>query len=498
MISMDQYDYIRTAHRVYGKSIRQISRDTGHDRKTIRKMLRHESPRYRPRESQPYPVLGPYLSLIDSWLEGDKEVPRNQRHTATRIYRRLVSEEGFTGGASTVRQYVRQAKTRLGVSVAKAFVPLEPDCGREAEVDWGTAWAILAGEQTRLKFFCMRSKYSGKHFVRLYPCERQVAFFDAHVHAFAFFGGVFPTLVYDNLTSAVLKVMKGKDRREQEAFQRFRSYYNFTARFCNVASAHEKGGVEGLVGFARRNYLVPVPRAESLEELNEELLRACVSYGEHRLQGREESVKERFSEEQTRLLALPAQPFSTTQILDTKVNPYATVILDKNRYSVPTRYVGLRVTAELGVERVELFHGGKRIAAHRRVFGNNKWQLTADHYLELLQQKPAAFEAARPVKHWRKSWPEALERLLEKFVASQGETDGTRDFITILMLYREHPADTVHTAVELALQRGVSTSAGVKHVLLPSQEGAPIATLTGWPATEAANVSLYAELGGVA
>ena len=136
--------------------------------------------------------------------------------------------------------------------------------------------AIIAGEGTRLKFFCMRSKYSGKHYVRFYPCERQAAFFDGHIHAFSFFGGVFRTVVYDNLTSAVEKVLKGKDRREQEAFRKFHSYYNFTARFCNVNSGHEKGGVEGLVGFARRNYMVPIPRAESLEELNEQILLSCL------------------------------------------------------------------------------------------------------------------------------------------------------------------------------------------------------------------------------
>jgi len=203
MINMDQYEYVRTAHRVYGKSVREIARETGHDRKTIRKVLRGEPSGYGERQSQPYPVLGPYLSLIDSWLEADKKAPRKQRHTATRIYHRLVSEEGFGGSATTVRQYVRQARMRLGVGSCEAFVPLEPDCGKEAEADWGGAVAIIGGEETRVKFFCMRSKYSGKHYVRFYPCERQVAFFDAHMRAFPFFGGVFGTLIYDNLSSAV-------------------------------------------------------------------------------------------------------------------------------------------------------------------------------------------------------------------------------------------------------------------------------------------------------
>jgi transposase len=497
MISMDQYEYIRTAHRVYGKSGHEIARETGHDRKTIRKVLRGEASGYGKRQSQPYPVLGPYLELIDSWLETDKQAPRKQRHTAMRIYRRLVSEAGFGGGSSTVRQYVRQAKIRLGVGSGKAFIPLEPDCGKEAEADWGGAVAILGGVESRVKFFCMRSRYSGKHFVWCYPCERQVAFFDAHVRAFSFFGGVFKTIVYDNLTSAVEKVLKGKDRKEQEAFRRFRSYYNFGARFCNVDSGHEKGGVEGLVGFARRNYMVPIPKAENLADLNERILVNCLAYGTHRIEGREKRVEELFEEETVHLLALPPHPFSNMETVESKVNPYATVILDKNRYSVPTCYVGLPVRALLGVDQVEIYQRGKKVAIHGRVFGNNKWQLNPDHYLDLLHQRPGAFESARPIREWRKSWPEGLERLRDKFMACCGETDGTRDFIQVLMLYRSHSAEEVNAAVKLAVQHGVSSSAGVKHLLLPSNEGGTCKPLGNWPATEPANVAVYAQLGGL-
>jgi transposase len=496
MISMDQYEYIRTAHRVYGKSLREIARETGHDRKTIRKVLRGEFSGYGQRQWQPYPVLGPYLKLIDSWLEADKGAPKKQRHTATRIYHRLVSEEGFKGGETTVRQYVRRAKVLLAIAGNKAFIPLEPDCGKEAEADWGGAVAILGDEWVRLKFFCMRSKFSGKHYVRFYPCERQAAFFDAHMQAFSFFGGVFRTVVYDNLTGAVEKVLKGKDRKEQESFRKFHAYYNFTAKFCNTDSANEKGGVEGLVGFARRNYMVPIPRAESIEELNEKILRDCLEYGSHRIDGREKSVDEFFEEEKAHLLTIPPHPFSNIETLDSKVNPYATVILDKNRYSVPTCYVGFRVKALLGVDSVELFERGKKIAAHGRLFGNNKWQLNPDHYLDLLYQRPGAFDSARPIRQWRKKWPQSLQRLRDKFVASHGETDGTRDFITVLMLYREHRPEDVEAAVERAVQNGVSSSAGVKHLLLPNV-GNTFEPVRGWPATQPVDVSVYGQLGGL-
>jgi len=497
MIRMDQYGYIRTAYRVYQKSIKQICRETGHSRETVRKVLRNEPFSYPPRAIQPYPVLGPYLPVIDQWLEEDKKRPKKQRHTAKRIYRRLVQEYGFTGGSSTVRHYVRGAKVRLGLNVAKAFIPLDPEVGREAEVDWGTALAIIGGKPTTVKFFGMRSRYSAKHFVRGYPCERQQAFLDAHLHAFAFFGGIFPTLVYDNLTTAVRQVLRGRGRVEQTEFTKFHAYYNFTPRFCNPAAAHEKGGVEGLVGYVKRNYFVPVPEADSFEALNQQLLAECLAYGDHRLQGREQTVNEFFREEQAGLLPLPAMPFTVTQISSGKVDPYATVRVDKNRYSVPSRYVGFKVQVQMDVDRVDLFHAGKRLATHPRVFGNNKWQLNPDHYLELIQQRPGAFQEARPMRQWRQNWPPALERLLARFQENQGETAGIKDFVNVLLLYREHSAEAIRVAVELALENHLSSSQGVKHLLLQGQAGPEFVSLKQWPATMIPDLSSYAQLGVV-
>jgi transposase len=496
---MDQYGYIRIAKRVYGKSIHEISKETGHSRNTIRKVLRQEPSGYSQRERQPYPVLGLYRGMIERWLEQDKERPKKQRHTARRIYHRLVEEQSYQGSETTVRRYVREAKVRLGVGATRAFIPLDPEPGQEAEADWGTALAVISGELGRYKFFCMRSKCSGKHFVRFYPCERQQAFFDAHIRAFAFFDGIFPVMVYDNLTTAVQKVLRGKRRLEQEAFVRFHAYCNFTPRFCNVGSAHEKGGVEGLIGYVRRNYLVPIPEATSLEELNEKVLKQCLAYGEHRLQGREKTVEELFEQEKSHLLPLPEVPFSNIQITEGKVDRYCTVIVDKNRYSVPTRYAGLKVKVSLGVDQVELYRDGVRVAAHRRLYGNNKWSLDPDHYLELIQQRPEAFHSARPIRQWRPKWPSCLERLLEHFQQSQGNTKGIKDFVSVLMLYRHFRAGEVEAAVEKALEVRISCSQAVKHLLLPcSDTSSPSPqSLASWPALPPADVSVYGQLGGV-
>jgi transposase len=471
MLKVDQYSYIRTAHRVYGKKIKQIARETGHSKNTIKKVLRGEYSGYKPRLKQPFPILGPYLKIIDKWLEEDKQRPKKQRHTAVRVYHRLKAEHDFQGAETTVRRYVREAKLRLGVGCRQVFIPSDPQAGIEAEVDWGRCHAILGGVQTVLKLFCMRSKYSGKHFVRCYPCERQQALFDGHIHAFSFYGGVFPVLIYDNLTTAVQKVLRGKKRVLQESYDKFRGYYNFSPRFCNRGQGHEKGGVEGLVGYARRNYMVPIPEAETLEALNEKLLADCLSYGSHRLAGREQTVNELYEAEQQYLIPLPDIGFSNLETPGGKVDKYSTVIVDKNRYSVPTAYGYLKVNVVLYVDRVEIFYGNKKIASHQRLYSNNKWSLDP-------------------------SWPICLERLLDRFCQKQGNTKGIKEFISVLMLYKDHAAADIQSAVEKALLANVSCSQAVEHILKSADNDPAFAPLANWHSLPVPDVSIYEQIGG--
>lgn len=492
---MDQYEFIRTAHRIYGKKIRQIARDTGHSRNTVKKALRNQMTGYSERVRQPYPVLGPYLHIIDRWLAADKKSPRKQRHTARRIYHRLQYEHDYQGSEEAVRHYVREAKIRLGLKADTVFIPSDPELGREAEADWGNCQAILADEPTKLKMFCMRSKASGMHFVQCYPCERQQALFEGHIQAFAFFGGVFPTVIYDNLTTAVEKVFRGKDRRLQESFVRFNAYYNFNARFCNAGKGNEKGGVEGLVGYARRNYMVPVPQAAILEELNSRLLEQCLAFGRHRIAGRSGTASELFEQEKEHLIALPPVPYENVQSGRGKVDKYATVIVDKNRYSVPTTYAGLRVQTLVYTDRVEIFQNGKMIADHSRVYGNNKWQLNPQHYLELIYRRPRAFESARPIRQWRAQWPNCLEVLLSRFTARQGDTRGVKEFIQVLMLFKDHDSSAVIEAVERALSADISSSAALKHLLLKNSTTS-IPALSGWQRLSPPDVSVYGQIGG--
>ncbi|MEJ2170572.1 MAG: IS21 family transposase, partial [Desulfobacterales bacterium] len=452
---------------------------------------------YKERDNQPFPVLQPYLETIDGWLKSDRENPKKQRHTAVRVYNRLKMEHDFKGAETTVRRYVRQAKLRLGLNGQQAFIPSDPEAGIEAEVDWGRCRAVIGGQETPLKFFCMRSKYSGKHFVWCYPCERQQALFDGHIRGFSFFEGVFPILIYDNLTTAVQKIFKGKKRDLQKSYEKFRAYYNFTPVFCNRGQGHEKGGVEGLVGYARRNYMVPIPKADTLEQLNERLLEAAMAYGDHRIAGREHSVNELYAQEKNHLIGLPDLPFGNLQTASGKINKYATVVIDKNRYSVPSRYVNCKVNVVLHVDRVEIFYDSKRIASHDRLFSNNQWSLDPDHYLELIQQRPRAFYSARPIRQWRNSWPDCLERLLELFVRKQGETKGVKDFISVLMLYKDHDAKAIEEATEKALEANSGSSDAVKHMLInPHGQAADFGSLINWQTLPPPDVSVYHQIGG--
>ena len=478
---MSQYELIKTAYRVYGKSIRQIAKEFGHSRKTVRKALREVSPRYQRKVAAVSPVMDSYRGVILSWLRSDLEAPRKQRHTAQRVYSRLVEEYGFSGAESTVRRYVRRLKIGEGLYEREAFIPLEPELGKEAEVDWGRAVVIMAGQRRTVELFCMRSKYSGRDFVRACPHARQEAFFDGHIHAFHYFGGVFPQLVYDNLSSAVLQVLRGKKRIEQESFIAFRCYYTFAACFCNPGKGHEKGGVEGLVGYARRNYLVPLPKVESFEELNEHLVRGCLAHGHHQISGKSATINELSEAEEPFLLSLPQEDYPVKQVFSAKVDHYSTVKADLNRYSVPPCYAGLKVNVELGVERVMIYYNRGKIAEHQRVFSNGKWALNPFHYLELLVKKPMAFDAARPIRQWRVVWPVSYERLLGHFRHKNGQNRGTKAFVKVLLLLKQYPQVLVERAIEAALRLGLSDAASlellIEHWQTPAKRIEPLAMM---------------------
>jgi len=269
MIQVDEKETIRRLYFIKRHSARRIARERHHSRKTVKKAIMDGGvPKYHLTRAKPCPVMGPYRDIIESWLKEDRSQPKKQRHTAHRIYERLVNEFSFTGAERTVREYVR----KLRFDLEDMAIPLEFDPGSDAQCDWGEAWVYMEDELTRVQVFCMKLCYSGKPFLVTFPTQRQEVFFEGHRQAFDWYEGVPPRISYDNLATAVRKVPQGHNRKEQEVFIAFRSHYLFESHFATPGRPREQGRVESLVGYARRNYFVPVPRVKSYEELNRLLL----------------------------------------------------------------------------------------------------------------------------------------------------------------------------------------------------------------------------------
>jgi len=460
MIKVEDKEEIRRLYFWRRWSIRKIARELGHSRKTVRKALNDASPPvYKRRTSCPERVIGPVKHIIESILEEDKKRPIKQRHTARRIYQRLVDEHDFKGSESTVRKYVR----RVRGDKREVFIPLEYDEGQLAQADWGEVYVIMKGVKVLVKMFCMRLCYSKRPFVCCFPFEKQEAFFEGHKRAFIFFGGVPHTVVWDNLKTAVKKILKGKNRIQQESFIAFRSHYLFDTRFTTPGNAHEKGLVENLVGYARRNFFVPLPRVEDFEELNKYLLKKCEKEDERQLPGCRETVGTMWEKEKKKLLPLPKRAYLCCSYHPVKATSFSYVNFERNRYSVPVRYAHHNLMLKAFVGRVDIFYQEKLIASHKRLLGKDKENLEFFHYLPLLLKKPGAFLNARPVRNWKAPpiYLEALSILKRRYPQDRAH----KEFLKILALQENGNKDKIEEAIRICIKHHCLSFDSVKNVL---------------------------------
>jgi transposase len=456
---VEQFEQIRRDRDREGLSIRGLAVRHGVHRRTVKQALFSPVPPLkRSPVGRPAPKLGPYRVVIDSWLQADRDAPRKQRHTAKRIHQRLVDEHGADVAETTVRQYVRARKRAMGWAVSEVFVPQVHAPGMEGEVDWGEADIVLAGVVTTVHLFVMRASFSGAAFCQASLVETQQAFLELHVQAFEWFGGVFPSLRFDNLKSAVKKVLKGRRRVESDRFVALRSHYLFASQFTTpgLEGAHEKGGVEGEVGRHRRNHLVPVPHVADLVELNALLLAGCEADLARRIDGRPVTVGEAWAVERPLLLALPAEPFDACETAAPRVDAKSLVTIRQNRYSVPVALAGLKVSARIGAREITINHSGREVARHERLHGKYGTSAQLDHYLELLQRKPGGLEhsVALSQERGRGSWPECFDRLWAALTERYGRSDAARQMVDVVLLCREHGPARVELAVRGALAAG--------------------------------------------
>jgi transposase len=444
---MKEWTKIRTRVWNEGVSKRQILRETGMHWKTLNKILSHgKPPGYRVKKERPKRKLGGFLHRIEQILREDREqnVPQKQRHTGKRIFERL-REEGYEGGYTVVKDAVREFKERL----QEVFVPLEHPPG-EAQVDFGEAVAKVGGQLRKVVFFVMALPYSDAFFVM--ACERECTetFWEGHVRAFEFFEGVPRRITYDNSRIAIKKIVGVHERKLTQGFLELQSHYTFLEHFCSVRRPNEKGVVEGIVKYARRNFMVPVPHVESLEELNVKLAECCRSDRERRLRGQKGTKEELLKEDQTAFLPLPPSRFDACRKRSTRANSLSLVRFDRNDYSVPSRYAHHPIVMKGYVDRVILCFEKKAIAEHERCWRKEEVLYDPVHYLAVLEEKPGAFDHARPLANW--NLPDGFEILRRRLEGQLGRGQGTREYIRVLQLLEKHRLEALTRAVHKALR----------------------------------------------
>jgi transposase len=474
---MEMWRDIRRRVLAEDESKRQICREYGLHFRTLQKILDHpEPPGYRLQEPRPKRKIGPFLSVIEEMLDSDKrrKAPQKQRHTARRIFDRLVAEYGYEGGYSVVKEAVRASKQRT----AEVFVPLSHSPGW-AQVDFGQGEIDLAGVRTKVSLFVMTLPFSDAIFVCAFLRECTEAFQEGHKRAFEFFGEVPIRISYDNSKIAVIAIGKGRQRKLTDGFLRLQSHYLFAEHFCLVRRPNEKGHVETLVGFTRRNFLVPVPRVDLLEQLNAHLAERCLADLSRTLRGKDKPKGELLDQEREAMLPLPTTRFEAHRVDEARANSLSLVRFDRNDYSVPTEFAHHPVTAVGMIDEVRLVVNGRLVARHARCWKKEKTFYEPVHCLALLERKPGALDFARPMERW--DLPPCFD-LLRRRLAADLEHAGVREYIKVLRLLEGATVRQLARAVDQALSIG-ATSVEAIRLILEHHRQAPIAlfSLDGHP-----------------
>jgi transposase len=463
---VDLYLKVRYAVQIDGLSKRAAARRFGIDPKTVDKMMTFSVPPGYVRTKPPVrPKLDPFIAIIDKILSDDKEQPKKQHHTAKRIFERLKDEHGFTGGITIVKDYVAGWQQRA----REMFVPLVHPPGH-AQADFGEAIGIIGGVERKIHFFAFDLPHSDACFVVAYPAETTEAFCDGHVQALALFGGIPQSILYDNTKIAVARILGDGKRQRTRVFTELQSHYLFQDRFGRPAKGNDKGKVEGLVGFARRNFMVPIPVFDSFEALNAHLLDCCRKRMAEHLRGHTETIGERLERDLAALRRPLPPPYDACEKVGTRVSSLSLVRYRLNDYSVPTSYGHREVIVRGYVHEVVIACGTEVIARHPRSYEREDFVFDPLHYLELIERKINALDQAAPLADWK--LPDEFATLRRLLEARMGKP-GKREFVQVLRLMETFEIDDVSAAVRDAIARGAIGFDAVKHLVLCRIERRP-------------------------
>jgi len=408
--------------------------------------------------------------------------PKKQRHTGKRIFDRLKEECEFKGAQITVYKYLEKIRP----SLKDVYVPITYEPGIEGQVNFGEAWAYVAGKLTKVHLLCMQLCYPTARFARAYPTERQEAFLDGTQEGFYYFEGVPRRITFDNPKTLIKKIYRGHRRDEQKNFIAFRSHFMFEGHFCNPQCPNEKGHVEGLVGVIRRNALCLSPIVESIEELNEPILNWCRKDLDRSHPDGGGTVRGHLDKEKERLLSLPKRRYPCCRIQEAIVNKFSEARFDHNLYSVPIKYAHKCVTIKGYVDRVKIIKDDGIIAEHPRSYARNQEILEPLHYIPILKRKPHVLEHGRPFKDWR------LPRIFEGYrkILKERVDRPEKEYIRLLLLHEDYTTEEITQALSQALTFGCLSVDAVRIFLNHRKEspsGARLDTRV-WPEFDAIKV----------
>lgn len=440
-------------------SERSAARHFGISRDSVKKMLSFSvPPGYRRTAPINRPKLDGFTEIIDEWLRDDVGRPRKQRHTAKRIFERLRAEHGFAGGYTIVKDYVREHRRRS----REMFVPLHHPPGH-AQADFGEALVEIGGVEQKAHFFALDLPHSDACYVRAYPAATAEAWMDGHVHAFAFFGGVPQSILYDNDRCLVARILPDGSRKRARLFSGFLSHYVIHDRYGRPGKGNDKGGVEGLVGYARRNFMVPLPRFASWAAFNAWLEEQCRKRQADILRGHTETIGQRLQRDLEAMAELPPAPFDACDQTTGQVNALSLVRYKTNDYSVPVAYGHRDVWIRGYVDRVVIGCAADVIARHPRCYDREDMIFDPVHYLPLLEKKIGALDQAAPLVDW--DLPKAFQTL-RRLMEARMLKAGRREYVQVLRLLESFDLDDLHAAVKTALRMGAIGFDAVKHLVL--------------------------------
>jgi hypothetical protein len=369
-----------------------------------------------------------------------------------------------------VTDYVREKKRRSPRGVRAAVAS-----AGHAQVDFGEALGVIGGVECKLHYFAMALPHSDAFFIKAYPAETTEAFCDGHNAAFAFFGGVPLSILYDNTTIAVAKICgdgkRDRTKRTRDSCSELQSHnYLFEDRFGRPGKGNDKGTVEGVIGYGRRNFLVPAPRFDSFDDLNAWLEDRCLRRQDDIVRGHSEPIGERLMRDLDALMVLPAVPYDACEKVSTRATSISMVRYRNNDYSVPVAYAHHEVQVRGYVHEVVIGCGAEVIARHSRSYEKADMVFDPMHFLPLLEQKVGALDQAAPLQGW--DLPDAfatLHRLLEARMGKKGK----REYVQVLRLLETFEMTHVHGAVRQALDLGAIGYDAVKHLVLCRVERRP-------------------------